>query len=150
MGGFAVDFREWVRIWWGFRRVNWSVIRHRLRVGAEGVKGKVQEWCSRCGSGWKCGKGGAKFCGVAHNRVNPWMPAPLPERSRVGDLQRSFLWCFAPAFGFAGELIADKEVEVRFVSTVLLCWLACIRLVVCRGRVMLSVVVLLRSVDDLP
>jgi hypothetical protein len=25
--------------------VYWSVIGHRLRVGAMGVKGKVQEWC---------------------------------------------------------------------------------------------------------
>jgi hypothetical protein len=25
--------------------VYWSVIGHRLRVGAAGVKGKVQEWC---------------------------------------------------------------------------------------------------------
>jgi hypothetical protein len=25
--------------------VYWSVIGHRLRVGAEGLKGKVQEWC---------------------------------------------------------------------------------------------------------
>jgi hypothetical protein len=24
---------------------SWSVIRHRLRVGAMGMKGKVQEWC---------------------------------------------------------------------------------------------------------
>ena len=25
--------------------VYWSVIGHRLRVGAMGIKGKVQEWC---------------------------------------------------------------------------------------------------------
>ena len=25
--------------------VYWSVIGHRLRVGAEGAKGKAQEWC---------------------------------------------------------------------------------------------------------
>jgi hypothetical protein len=41
---------------WGFRLwifskggeiggVSWSVIGHRLRVGAEAGKGKVQEWC---------------------------------------------------------------------------------------------------------
>jgi hypothetical protein len=41
MGVFAVDFREKARNWW----VYWSVIGHRLRVGAEEVKGKVQEWC---------------------------------------------------------------------------------------------------------
>jgi hypothetical protein len=29
----------------GIGGVYWSVIGHRLRVGAMGVKGKVQEWC---------------------------------------------------------------------------------------------------------
>jgi hypothetical protein len=38
--------------------VYWSVIGHRLRVGAEGVKGKVLEWCRLCGWEWKCGKWG--------------------------------------------------------------------------------------------
>jgi hypothetical protein len=41
MGVFAVDFRGRVRNWW----VYWSVIGHRLRVGAAGVKGKAQKWC---------------------------------------------------------------------------------------------------------
>ena len=45
MGVFAVDFRRRARNWWGFLGVYWSVIGHRLRVGAMGVKGKVQEWC---------------------------------------------------------------------------------------------------------
>jgi hypothetical protein len=58
MGVLAVDFREKARNWWGFLVSNRASIGHRLRVGAMGVKGKVQEWCSRCGWGWKCGKGG--------------------------------------------------------------------------------------------
>jgi hypothetical protein len=41
MGVLAVDFRERARNWWDF----WSVIGHRLSLGAMGVKGKVQEWC---------------------------------------------------------------------------------------------------------
>jgi hypothetical protein len=39
----------WLWIFAGEREmtgVYWSVIGHRLRVGAKGKKGKVQEWCS--------------------------------------------------------------------------------------------------------
>jgi hypothetical protein len=46
-------------------------------------------------------------------------------------------------------LESGSQTEVCFMSTVLFCWLACIRLAVCRGRAMLSLVVLLRTVDDL-
>ena len=56
-----------------------SVIGHRLRVGAMGVKGKVQEGCRLCGLGWKCGKGAghggyfvfadAKVASRRHGRV---------------------------------------------------------------------------------
>jgi hypothetical protein len=38
--------------------VYWSVIGHRLRVGAEGRKGKVQEWCRLVWTGvemWEMG-----------------------------------------------------------------------------------------------
>jgi hypothetical protein len=38
--------------------VYWSVIGHRLRVGPEGVKGKVQEWCKSVWMGvemWEIG-----------------------------------------------------------------------------------------------
>jgi hypothetical protein len=41
--------------------VYWSVIGHRLKVGATGGKGKAQEWCNACGSGWKCGKDGQRM-----------------------------------------------------------------------------------------
>ena len=42
---------KWGVLLWIFAKereiggVYWSVIGHRLRVGAMGVKGKVQEWC---------------------------------------------------------------------------------------------------------
>ena len=39
MGLFAVDFRKTARNWW----VYWSVIGHRLKVGAADGKGKVHE-----------------------------------------------------------------------------------------------------------
>ena len=38
--------------------VYWSVIGHRLRVGATGVKGKAQEWCRLVWTGvemWEMG-----------------------------------------------------------------------------------------------
>ena len=57
MGLFAVDFRGTARNWW----VYWSVIGHRLKVGATDRKGKVQERCRWCGRGWKCGKGDTKW-----------------------------------------------------------------------------------------
>jgi len=60
MGVFAVDFRGRARNWWGFAGVYWSVIGHRLRVGAMGVKGKVQEWCRECGWGVEMWEKGAK------------------------------------------------------------------------------------------
>ncbi len=46
---------KWGVLLWIFAKereiggVYWSVIGHCLRVGAAGVKGKVQEWCSGCG-----------------------------------------------------------------------------------------------------
>ena len=54
MGLFAVDFRKTARNWW----VYWSVIGHRLKVGAADGKDKVHERCRWCGLGWKCGKEG--------------------------------------------------------------------------------------------
>jgi hypothetical protein len=41
MGLFAVDFRGTARNWW----VYWSVIGHRLKVGAADGKDKVHERC---------------------------------------------------------------------------------------------------------
>jgi hypothetical protein len=40
--------------------VYWSVIGHRLRVGAEEVKGKVQEWCRLVWMGVEMWERGAK------------------------------------------------------------------------------------------
>src|ERR1700754_941711 len=45
-GAFCCGFSREGAKFLGLCGVYWSVIGHRLRVGAEGAKGKAQKWCS--------------------------------------------------------------------------------------------------------
>jgi hypothetical protein len=64
--------------------VYWSVIGHRLRVGAAGGKGQRAGVVQCVWIGVEMWERGVKFCGVAHNWVPHLRDAGVPASLLVG------------------------------------------------------------------